>query len=52
MMKGGLSSARPDVGALETKFRKHYLEAKYPLGVYEKKLDEWGKLRNALIGKQ
>ena len=52
LMKGGLSSGRTDIGSLEAKFKKNYLEAKYPLEVYEQKVAEWEKLRSLFIKKQ
>lgn len=48
-MKGGLSSPRTDIGSLEQKFKKVYLEAKYPIDVLEKKLDEWDRLMRSLF---
>jgi len=45
VVKGGLSSPRDDVDSLlPQKFKKTYLEAKYSLDEYEKKLDEWQEL--------
>ncbi len=53
MMKGGLISPRKDVGSLKQKFKKTYLEARYPLDQYEKKFSEWEKLmRRSFIGKR
>jgi iron(III) transport system substrate-binding protein len=52
-MKGGLSSPRSDIGSLEQKFKKTYLEAKYPLEEYEKKFGEWeGLMRQLFIRKR
>jgi serine/threonine protein kinase len=48
-MKGGLSSARSDIGSLEQKFRKVYLESKYPPEEYEKKFNEWEALMRRLF---
>ena len=36
-MKGGLSSARKDIGSLEQKFKKIYIESKYTPEEFEKK---------------
>lgn len=48
-MKGGLSSPRSDIGSLEHKFKKTYLEAKYSLEEYEKKYAEWENLMRQLF---
>jgi iron(III) transport system substrate-binding protein len=48
-MKGGLSSARTDIGSLEQKFKKVYLESKYSPDEYEKKFDEWENLMRRLF---
>jgi ABC-type Fe3+ transport system substrate-binding protein len=49
-MKGGLSSARSDIGSLEQKFKKIYMETKYPPEELEKKFNEWeGLLRKLFI---
>jgi iron(III) transport system substrate-binding protein len=48
-MKGGLSSARTDIGSLEQKFKKVYLESKYPPEEYEKKFNEWENLMRRLF---
>lgn len=44
MMKGGLWSPRDDLGSLDQKFKKIYLDSKYPLDELEKKLTEWENL--------
>lgn len=45
-MKGGLSSARADLESLEQKFKRIYLESRYPPDEFEKKFNEWeAKLR-------
>ncbi len=49
MVKGGLGSPRPDVVSLERKFKKTYLEARYPLEQYEKKYREWEQLIRQLF---
>ena len=44
IMKGGLGSPREDIGSLERKFKKSYLEAQYPLDELDKKIGEWEEL--------
>jgi iron(III) transport system substrate-binding protein len=52
-MKGGLSSPRSDIGSLEQKFKKLYLESKYTPEEYEKKMNEWeGLMRKLFISKR
>jgi len=52
-MKGGLSSARKDIGSLEQKFKKVYIESKYTPEEFEKKIDEWeGLMRRLFISKR
>jgi iron(III) transport system substrate-binding protein len=52
-MKGGLSSARNDIGSLDQKFKKIYLESKYTPDEFEKKFNEWeGLLRRLFIRKR
>ena len=52
-MKGGLSSARNDIGSLDQKFKKIYLESKYTPEEFEKKFNEWeGLLRRLFIRKR
>lgn len=52
-MKGGLSSARNDIGSLEQKFKKLYIESKYTPEELEKKFNEWeGLLRRLFMRKQ
>jgi iron(III) transport system substrate-binding protein len=48
-MKGGLSSARTDIGSFEQKFKKVYLESKYSPDEYEKKFNEWENLMRRLF---
>jgi iron(III) transport system substrate-binding protein len=49
-MKGGLSSPRTDIGSLEQKFKKLYLESKYTTPEeLETKFDEWQKLMHKLF---
>ena len=52
-MKGGISSARKDIGSLEQKFKKVYIESKYTPEEYEKKIDDWeGLMRRLFISKR
>jgi iron(III) transport system substrate-binding protein len=48
-MKGGLSSARTDIGSLEQKFKKVYIENKYTPEEFEKKINEWETLMRRLF---
>ena len=48
-MKGGLSSARTDIGSLEQKFKKVYIESKYTPEEFEKKFNEWEMLMRRLF---
>jgi iron(III) transport system substrate-binding protein len=48
-MKGGLSSPRNDIGSLEQKFKKLYLESKYTPEEFEKKINEWETLMRKLF---
>jgi iron(III) transport system substrate-binding protein len=48
-MKGGLSSPRNDIGSLEQKFKKLYLESKYTPEEFEKKINEWEALMRKLF---
>ena len=49
VIKGGLSSARNDVIDPEMKFKKLYIESKYPPDVMEKKFTEWEGLKRKLF---
>src|SRR5438046_10436490 len=49
MMKGGLWSPRQDVGSLEQKFKKVYLDSKYSFEEIEKKLVEWENLMHQVF---
>ena len=51
-MKGGLSSARTDIGSLEQKFNKIYMESKYSPEELEKKFNEWEALMRKLFIRQ
>jgi iron(III) transport system substrate-binding protein len=48
-MKGGLSSPRTDIGSLEQKFNKLYLESKYTPEEFEKKINEWETMMRRLF---
>jgi iron(III) transport system substrate-binding protein len=53
VLKGGLSSARNDIGSLEQKFKKVYIESRYPPDEMEKKFNEWeGYKRRLFISKR
>ena len=49
IMKGGLWSPREDVGSLEQKFKKLYLDSKYSTDEAEKKVLEWENLMHQLF---
>lgn len=49
MMKGGLKSPREDIGSLEQRFKKTYLEAKYSVEELEQKLVDWEQLMRQLV---
>ena len=51
-MKGGLSSARNDIGSLDQKFKKIYMESRYPPEELEKKFTEWEGLMRKLFIRQ
>ena len=44
IMKGGLWSPREDIGTVEQKFKKLYIDEKYPFDELEQKFAEWEKL--------
>ena len=48
-MKGGLSSPRNDIGSLEQKFKKLYIESKYTAEEFENKINEWEALMRKLF---
>lgn len=48
-MKGGLSSPRTDIGSLGQKFKKIYMESRYPPEELAKKFDEWEGLMRRLF---
>src|SRR5262245_44353554 len=53
VLKGGLSSARHDVGNIEHKFKKVYIESRYPPDEMERKFNEWeGYKRKLFISKR
>jgi iron(III) transport system substrate-binding protein len=49
IMKGGLWSPREDVGTVEQKFKKSYLDEKYPLEEIEAKYAQWENLLRQLF---
>jgi iron(III) transport system substrate-binding protein len=49
IMKGGLWSPREDVGSLEQKFKKNYLDEKYSSEEMETKLGQWETLLRQLF---
>jgi iron(III) transport system substrate-binding protein len=49
IMKGGLWSPREDVGTLEQKFKKNYLDEKYSLEELEVKFSQWENLLRQLF---
>ena len=52
-LKGGLSSARKDIGSLEQKFKKLYMESQYTPEELEEKFAEWeGLLRKLFMRKR
>jgi iron(III) transport system substrate-binding protein len=48
-MKGGLTSPRTDIGSLEQKFKKLYMESQYSPEEMEKKFNEWEALLRKLF---
>jgi iron(III) transport system substrate-binding protein len=52
IMKGGLWSPREDVGNLEQKFKKNYLDEKYTSEQMEAKIGEWEMLLRQLFIKK
>lgn len=52
MMKGGLWSPREDVGTVEQKFKKSYLDEKYSLEELELKFSHWESLMRQLFVKR
>lgn len=49
IMKGGLWSPRDDIGSLEQKFKKSYIDEKYSVEEAEKKYAEWDGLMQRLF---
>ena len=49
ILKGGLWSPREDVGSLDQKFKKNYLDEKYSLEELEAKLAQWENLMRQLF---
>src|SRR5262245_3983361 len=48
-MKGGLSSPRNDIGSLDQKFKKYYIESKFTPEEFEKKIEEWEAIMRKLF---
>jgi hypothetical protein len=48
-LKGGLWSPRDDVGTVEQKFKKSYLDEKYSLEEMEAKYAQWENLLRQLF---
>lgn len=48
-LKGGLGSPREDMSSPEKKFKKNYLEGKYPVEEFERKMTEWEDLLRQLF---
>jgi iron(III) transport system substrate-binding protein len=49
IMKGGLWSPREDIGSVEQKFKKLYIDEKFPLEEMEQKFAEWQKLMQQIF---
>lgn len=49
LIKGGVSSPRDDVGSLQQKFKKSYIETQYSLEEFEKRFNEWQELMRQLF---
>ena len=49
ILKGGLWSPREDVGSLDQKFKKNYLDEKYSSEEMETKLGQWEALMRQLF---
>ena len=49
MMKGGLWSPREDIGTVDQKFKKNYLDEKYSLEEMEVKYTQWENLMRQLF---
>jgi iron(III) transport system substrate-binding protein len=49
LIKGGLSSPREDVGSLQQRFKKSYIETQYSLEEFEKRFNEWQELMRQLF---
>ncbi len=49
IMKGGLWSPREDLGSLDQKFKKNYLDEKYPSEEMEAKIAQWESLLRQLF---
>jgi iron(III) transport system substrate-binding protein len=49
LIKGGLSSPREDIGSLEQRFKKSYMETQYSPEEFEKRFGEWQELMRQLF---
>ncbi len=49
LIKGGVSSPRDDIGSLQQKFKKSYIETQYSLEEFEKRFNEWQELMRQLF---
>jgi iron(III) transport system substrate-binding protein len=49
VLEGGISSPREDIGSLEQKFKKTYIETLYTPEELEKKYPEWEQLMRQLF---
>jgi iron(III) transport system substrate-binding protein len=49
LIKGGLSSPREDIGSLEQRFKKSYMETQYSLEEFEKRFGQWQELMRQLF---
>lgn len=49
LIEQGLSTPREDIGSLEHRFKKTYLESRYSLEEFDKKFNEWEQLLRQLF---
>jgi len=49
VMRGELNSPRTDIGSVEEKFEKYYVDTQFPVEVYEKKFSEWENMLKQLF---
>jgi ABC-type Fe3+ transport system substrate-binding protein len=52
IMKGGLWSPRDDIGTLDQRFKKSYLDEKYSVEELEVKYGQWEQLIRRLFGQR